>query len=323
MLDIRWLEDLLALAETRSFRRAAELRHVTQSGLSRRIQSLEHWAAVPLVDREAAPLELTEHGKALAMVAADVVRRLNRQRSAFAETRRAGGRRLAIAAPPSLSVSFFPRWLPVIEQALGDVELTVLSEALPQSCVALTEERAHLLVCHLDRDGTIEKRLRPCFTMEPALATVIGHDKLIPLSVADGFGKPRYAIGGDGAPVECLGHVPECTLGWALDGLLERRPEIKLRYRHRRAPSHGVHAMAVAGMGLAWLPESTTADQRATGTLVRAGDMSLDIPLDVVAVRSERRMPPLVETLWRFLAEERSPAIQALPPDPPLRVVGR
>lgn len=320
MLDIRWLEDLLALAELRNFRKAAELRHIAQSGLSRRIQSLEHWAAVPLVDREATPLELTDHGKALAAVAADVVRRLNQQRVAFAEIRRTGARNVAIVAPRSLSVSFFPRWLPFIERALGELELTVLSEPLPQGCLALKEGKAHLLVCQLDRDGAIEKRLRLYFIVKSELSLVIGHDKLIPLSVADRDGKPRYGIG-EGNPVECVGYVPECTLGWALDGLLERRPEIRLRHRHQRAPSYGVHAMAVAGMGMAWLPESTTVDQRATGTLVRAGDPSLDIPLDVVAVRRDTKLPPAIEGLWRFLAVEQVPVAGRASLEQPLRLV--
>src|SRR5690242_1348429 len=107
-MDIRWLEDLLALAETRSFRKAAEQRHITQSGLSRRLQSLERWAAVTLVDREAVPVALTEHGKTLALVAADVVRRLKQQRLAFAEMNRGEGRSLSIAAPGLLSLGVLP-----------------------------------------------------------------------------------------------------------------------------------------------------------------------------------------------------------------------
>jgi len=117
-MDIRWLEDLLALAETRNFRQAAEQRHITQSGLSRRLQSLERWAAVPLVDRDAVPVALTEQGE-LVLVAADVVRRLKQQRQSFAEMSRGEGRSLSIAAPGLLSLGILPSWLPRIEQALG------------------------------------------------------------------------------------------------------------------------------------------------------------------------------------------------------------
>ena len=40
-MDTKWLEDFVSLAETRSFSRSAQLRHVTQPAFSRRIQALE------------------------------------------------------------------------------------------------------------------------------------------------------------------------------------------------------------------------------------------------------------------------------------------
>jgi hypothetical protein len=43
-METKWLEDFVSLAETRSFSRSAQLRHVTQPAFSRRIQSLEAWA---------------------------------------------------------------------------------------------------------------------------------------------------------------------------------------------------------------------------------------------------------------------------------------
>ena len=61
-MDTKWLEDFVSLAETRSFSRSAQLRHVTQSAFSRRIQSLEAWAGVQLVDRSAYPTRLTPAG---------------------------------------------------------------------------------------------------------------------------------------------------------------------------------------------------------------------------------------------------------------------
>ena len=64
-MDTKWLEDFVSLAETRSFSRSAQLRYVTQPAFSRRIQSLEAWAGVELIDRSSYPTNLTPAGHQL------------------------------------------------------------------------------------------------------------------------------------------------------------------------------------------------------------------------------------------------------------------
>lgn len=51
-MQIKWLEDFAALAQARSFSRAAELRHVTHPAFGRRIKALEAWAGTPLIERD-------------------------------------------------------------------------------------------------------------------------------------------------------------------------------------------------------------------------------------------------------------------------------
>jgi hypothetical protein len=60
--EIKSIEDLVALAQYQSFSRAAEVRNVTQSGCSRRIQPLEQWVAADLIDRSRYPPTLTPAG---------------------------------------------------------------------------------------------------------------------------------------------------------------------------------------------------------------------------------------------------------------------
>ena len=54
-MQLKWLEDFVALAQERSFTRAAELRHVTHPAFGRRIRALESWVGTPLIEREAGP----------------------------------------------------------------------------------------------------------------------------------------------------------------------------------------------------------------------------------------------------------------------------
>ena len=82
-METKWFEDFISLAETRSFSRSAELRHVTQSAFSRRIQSLEAWAGVALVDRSSYPTALTPAGERLYGQALELLQSLQRARDAL------------------------------------------------------------------------------------------------------------------------------------------------------------------------------------------------------------------------------------------------
>ncbi|MBV7541639.1 LysR family transcriptional regulator [Acidovorax sp. sic0104] len=65
-MNLRHLEHLLAVAETGSFSRAAEQQHLTQSALSRSIQSLEEDLGARLIERTGKRNELTPLGQAVA-----------------------------------------------------------------------------------------------------------------------------------------------------------------------------------------------------------------------------------------------------------------
>ena len=67
-------------SETRSFSRSAQLRHVTQSAFSRRIQSLEAWAGVALIDRSSYPTRLTPAGDTLYAQALELLQSLHNTR---------------------------------------------------------------------------------------------------------------------------------------------------------------------------------------------------------------------------------------------------
>src|SRR3546814_11611433 len=58
-MKLAWIEDLLTLVDAGTFSRAAVLRNVTQPAFSRRIQLLEAWLGVELIDRRSQPLRLS------------------------------------------------------------------------------------------------------------------------------------------------------------------------------------------------------------------------------------------------------------------------
>ncbi len=73
-MNLRQLEHLLAIAETGSFSRAADRSFITQSALSRSIQSLEVELGAPLLDRIGKRNELTSLGQDIVARSRDILR---------------------------------------------------------------------------------------------------------------------------------------------------------------------------------------------------------------------------------------------------------
>ena len=72
-MNLQQLEHLLAVADTGSFSRAAEQHHLTQSAISRSIQTLEDDLGARLIDRTGKRNELTPLGQAVAVRARRMV----------------------------------------------------------------------------------------------------------------------------------------------------------------------------------------------------------------------------------------------------------
>ncbi|MGY8863563.1 MAG: LysR family transcriptional regulator, partial [Pseudomonadales bacterium] len=64
-MELKWLEDFLALIEEKSLTRAAVRRHVTQPAYTRRIKQLEEWLGVEIVNRTTKPVHIRPIGLAM------------------------------------------------------------------------------------------------------------------------------------------------------------------------------------------------------------------------------------------------------------------
>lgn len=110
-MDLDWLKDFLALAETANFSRAADVRNVTQPAFSRRIRALEDWVGAPLFLRTAQGATLTAAGEVFRSAAIDLARDLDKARLAVQAAHERESASLSVAATHALSFNFFPAWI--------------------------------------------------------------------------------------------------------------------------------------------------------------------------------------------------------------------
>lgn len=297
-MNLQWLDDFRSLAETGSYSRSAELRHTTQSALSRRIQALEAWVGARLVDRSTYPVRLTGAGVVFREVAADISERLAGGRTRALAAGGGPDSPIEFAATHSMAFAIFPAWVATIEAALGPIAVRLECRSAEQCLQAAEVGQAHFAICPMP-----DRPLSRIAVAERLLSVVIGRDEMIPVSAPGPDGEPLHALPGSKArPTPLVALSDGALLGGALKRLLaERAPPAQLKAVFESPLKDVLRGMALNGRGLAWLPRRLIARDLADGRLVLAGDASWNVPFQVRLHRAPGPLPDHAERLWRHL----------------------
>ena len=138
-MQIKWIEDFLALTDARAFSRAAEHRNLTQPTFSRHIQSLEEWLGVELIDRRMQGVQLTSAGRIFRGFAADLLRRTYDMRNILRGHTAGSGETIRFAVAHTISLTYFPRWLNKLKTALNHAAVRVSAVNISEGANALIE----------------------------------------------------------------------------------------------------------------------------------------------------------------------------------------
>jgi len=300
-LEIKWLEDFVSLANSRSFSKSAVERHVTQSAFSRRIQQLEQWLGVPLVDRSTYPTTLTAEGRRFRETAEEVLRLIYVERSQLRSGRAQGQGAITISTLHTLSISFFPGWLKRVEEGFGAINARLITDNFHDSIRVFAEGDCDFLLTY--EHARIPVLLDP----ERFPSLDLGGDRMIPVSAPLDDGRPRHQLPGTKErPVPYLAYAPETFLGKLVSVMVaEQGDGLNLANIYENPMAEGLKVMAMTGRGVAWLPESAVKAELAAGTLTVVG-AAASIDMRIKIYRSMEKVRPTVERLWKYL-RERTP----------------
>src|SRR5436309_10536717 len=145
-METKWLEDFVSLAETRSFSRSAQLRHVTQPAFSRRIQALEAWAGTDLVDRSSYPTRLTPAGETLYAQSLEVLQALQSTRAMLRGHSAAGQDVIEFAVPHTLAFTFFPAWVSSVREKFGPIKSRLIALNVHDAVTRPVDGNRHSLI---------------------------------------------------------------------------------------------------------------------------------------------------------------------------------
>lgn len=275
-MNLKLLEDALALIECGSLSKAAARRNVTQPAFSRRIRTLEDWVGAPLLKRSKNRIELSD-----ALLGAEpeirvMIARAQKLRSLLMPQ---GQRQLpvVIATQHSLAANEFTR---VFEQ-LADKRREVAWRVRTlnrEDCVSLfLQGDADLLMCYeakgfppLPFDETIRRK-------------VLGADTLIPVV----GGALRHQINEDQtlrSKVPLLSYPRDSHFGALLEqtGLADAIAKNSSSEREvESAYSVMLRELVSRGAGIAWLPYTMCRDQLASGDLMSLADAYGSVALEI------------------------------------------
>jgi len=304
-VETKWLEDFVSLAETRSFSRSAQLRHVTQPAFSRRIQALEAWAGVDLVDRSSYPTRLTAAGETLLAQAMEVLGGLQSARNMLRSHQSVGQDMIEFAVPHSLAFSFFPHWLMDLRQRFGAVKCRLNALNVHDATLQLSEGNCDLLLVYHHPSQPLQ--LDP----ERYQMVSLGHETLAAYAKADAQGRPLFRLPGHpGQKIPFLSYASGAYLGRLVELIVKASPApLNLDSIYETDMAEGLKAMALEGHGLAFLPASSVKKELKSKRLVLAsaeGEFELNMELRIYRERPDaaRRAKPAALALWDFLTSQ-------------------
>lgn len=298
-MRLEWLEDILAISETGSFSGAAARRRLTQSAFSRRIQQIEDYVGVELFDRGHKPIRLQPTTQAQLdqiLVLSTALRQL------LADLRR--GERLAsnkvvIACQHSLTAVHIPALLQQLDDQRDSIHVRLRSANLDECTGLLLSRQADVAIVYRLPDETND------LNADFLEVITIGTDRLIPV-----FKKPLPSILDNTVPrpfMPYIAYPSDVFFGKTMDRKILPFLDMREYFRPQVETALTLAAveMAVAGIGVAWVPESLALGRIALGQLT---DLSNDLPscdLEIKAMRLQGNLSLAGTAFWSQLAAQR------------------
>jgi LysR family transcriptional regulator, hypochlorite-specific transcription factor HypT len=305
-METKWLEDFVSLAETRSFSQSAKLRHVTQPAFSRRIQALEAWAGVDLVDRSSYPTRLTVAGQTLHSQAIDMLQTLQISRAMLRGHASHQGV-VEFAVPHTLALTYFPGWISGLQQQFGEIKSRLTALNVHDAVLRLVEGGCDFLIAYHHPSQPLQ--LDPDrFDM-----VVLGEEVLAPFAKQGPAGHALFELPATARKsTPYLAYASGAYLGRVVDFLLnDIKTLVHLKRVYETDMAESLKAMAIEGQGVAFLPFSAVQKEVHEKKLVQVRlpkGPSLEVVMEIRAYREKPQSfhpsNEIADLLWRHLMGE-------------------
>ena len=141
-IDTLGVQAFIAIADEGGFHRAAESLHITQTALSRRLQNLESFLGVKLVERTTRSVALTQTGRDFLPQARRLLTDLATALTEIRETGKSMRGDVTIACVPTVGVHYLPQIVQRYAKRYPENRIRILDHASSQVAAAVLRREA-------------------------------------------------------------------------------------------------------------------------------------------------------------------------------------
>ena len=291
-MDINWLQDFLAVADTRHFTKAASRRNISQAAFSRRIRALECWLGVTLIERGTVPAHLTAEGKRFECEARETIARLLDARSSLAGFSGESRLTIRVSVTQAIAADRLADWW---RGWCGDLAINLDTHISDVSDVVATFIAGYsdILICHQSA------QLPQLFDARHCLSHVIETDRLVPVVAVD-----SVHVGNDTANdvvknVPLLMYSSSEYFAQVVNSILEQSRTQMLGDQVVETQMANFIAKCTAlDMGMGWIPSSMLSSSY-LDKLVAIGQPTLSAEIDIVAYVSRKKRSFSCDQIWQ------------------------
>ncbi len=183
LLDVDQLKTFVAIVDTGSFTRAADVVYKTQSAVSMQMKRLEERVGRPIFARDGRGARLTEDGERLLDYARRIVHISREAISAFADDALTG--RVRLGLPDDYAERYLPEILARFSRSNPRVEVTVLCEPSDQLINLVSRDEVDLaIITHATRKPVGEVIRQEPLLWVTSQRSLVHEEQVVPLALS-------------------------------------------------------------------------------------------------------------------------------------------
>lgn len=291
-LEIRWIEDLLALEQEKSISQAAEMRHVTQSAFTRRIQNIENALGFQILKRYSKNIDFTDAGQVLLASAKNIQNQLSTTIQYLEKNIKNNELSVKFAVSHSLITQFFPQFIHKLSENLDDLKLEIIASNAKEGMRLLKDGSCDFLICYCDKKTL--QQLDPSFFVFHKIVEM----EVLPVTAINENMK-KYSLD---QTFPLLAYSKQAYLRNCVDEVIENKLDYRILYETDNAGD--LKELVLQGLGIAWLPKLLVEKEILENKLEVLDSNHYNFYQDVYIIRREMILSKRINFIWNTLVHE-------------------